>query len=67
MFWCARLLPNLQGCTVDSFVANQIRCPCHGSVYDTNGHVVTGPAPRALTSYSTNLDPATNVVVVTKT
>ena len=26
----------------------QFQCPCHGSVYDQNGNVVDGPAPRPL-------------------
>ena len=24
------------------------KCPCHGSVYDVNGNVLAGPAPRSL-------------------
>ncbi len=26
----------------------QFQCPCHGSIYDPNGQVVGGPAPRPL-------------------
>jgi menaquinol-cytochrome c reductase iron-sulfur subunit len=26
-------------------------CPCHGGVYDKEGHVVAGPPPRALIRY----------------
>ena len=26
----------------------KFKCPCHGSVYDINGKVVDGPAPRSL-------------------
>jgi Rieske Fe-S protein len=55
-----------QGCVVNSFVSNQIRCPCHGSVYDVNGQVVAGPAPRALPSYGATFDAAANTVRVTK-
>jgi cytochrome b6-f complex iron-sulfur subunit len=28
-------------------------CPCHGSTYDFTGRVLSGPAPRALTSFQT--------------
>jgi cytochrome b6-f complex iron-sulfur subunit len=41
-----------QGCTVAyNSSADQIQCPCHGSVYTTSGSVVSGPAPTALKSY----------------
>ncbi len=28
--------------------SNRILCPCHGSFYNTEGHVLGGPAPRSL-------------------
>jgi len=42
-----------QGCEVGyDPAANDIKCPCHGSVYTTAGAVIAGPAPRALRSYT---------------
>lgn len=35
------------GCVV-SRKSDRFECPCHGSVYDTEGRVVKGPAPSAL-------------------
>ena len=29
----------------------QIICPCHAGVFDLNGNVVSGPAPRPLNAY----------------
>lgn len=36
-----------QGCTVDVAPQN-LPCPCHGSVFDLEGNVVTGPAVTPL-------------------
>jgi Rieske Fe-S protein len=38
-----------QGCLVDSVDGDEIKCPCHGSVYSAeDGSVINGPAPDPL-------------------
>jgi len=37
-----------RGCKVDPPKEGIFHCPCHGSKFDTNGHVVRGPATRDL-------------------
>jgi cytochrome b6-f complex iron-sulfur subunit len=51
------------GCTVpwDS-KANQFACPCHASVYDIRGEVISPPAPRALDMYQVFIE--NNIVKV---
>jgi len=42
-----------QGCTVGTVEDGVIECPCHGSEYSARtGHVLRGPAPRALAKRS---------------
>lgn len=44
------------GCTVNYFQNDQrFHCPCHGSVFSSNGSVVHGPAPRALNWFEVTL------------
>ena len=53
-----------QGCTVAYIsAAGNIQCPCHGSVYTTEGIVIAGPAPRALKPYVVKL--AGNILTIT--
>lgn len=42
------------GCTVNRDHAGY-RCPCHGSVFDDDGQVLSGPAPRPLDCYGVAL------------
>jgi len=34
----------------------QFKCPCHASLFDINGKVISGPAPRALDSLSVKIE-----------
>ena len=34
----------------------QFKCPCHASLFDINGKVISGPAPRALDSLSAKIE-----------
>ena len=53
------------GCTPNWFSDQKLfRCPCHGSIYDTAGNVVGGPAPRTLWRAAISLDPVDGQIVV---
>lgn len=45
-----------EGCTVSGFSSAKYVCPCHGSQFDTTGHVVSGPATVALPAYATQFN-----------
>jgi menaquinol-cytochrome c reductase iron-sulfur subunit len=45
------------GCRVSwDAQAKQLKCPCHGGVYDRTGAVVSGPPPAPLASLMTRVD-----------
>jgi len=50
------------GCIV-SRQDGEFECPCHGSVFDANGNVVSGPAPRALDYLDLSVSPDGQLVV----
>jgi len=57
------------GCTVNwrpvpdpNFPEGVISCPCHGSIYNKFGTVLSGPAPRSLDRYDIKLK--NNILVV---
>lgn len=54
-----------QGCTVGlpSSPGANMNCPCHGSVFTTQGQVVSGPAQSNLTTYPAVIEG--NEVVIT--
>ncbi|MDD2500043.1 MAG: ubiquinol-cytochrome c reductase iron-sulfur subunit [Geobacter sp.] len=49
------------GCTV-SVTPEGMICPCHGSRFDRNGRVLSGPAERSLPRLTVEQDGATLVV-----
>jgi cytochrome b6-f complex iron-sulfur subunit len=46
------------GCTINWVEGhNRWECPCHGSIFDAEGRVVSGPAPKPLPWYEVVLAP----------
>jgi Rieske Fe-S protein len=52
------------GCTVN-LAGEGFHCPCHGSVFDGSGSVLSGPAPSPLTWFELTLSRDGHVVIDT--
>ncbi len=50
------------GCNVKHIGAG-FECPCHGSKFDENGRVISGPAPQPLSWYAISLSPREQLIV----
>src|ERR1041385_1117764 len=57
MFAALDALCTHAGCNVAYNALNlTLDCPCHGSTYELNGSVISGPAPRALKVFTATSD-----------
>jgi Rieske Fe-S protein len=52
-----------RSCVVTGFAGGHFVCPCHGSTFDLDGHVLLGPASRPLRRYATRF--ADGVLIIT--
>ncbi len=61
-FRCLSAVCTHLGCTVNR-AGKGYHCPCHGSVFNDQGKVESGPAPRALTWYLVTLSKDNRLLV----
>lgn len=61
-FRCLSAVCTHLGCTVNR-AENGYHCPCHGSVFDDQGSVKGGPAPRSLEWFSVTLSKDSRLLV----
>jgi len=51
------------GCNVRHVADDGFACPCHGSRFDADGRVVSGPAPRPLSWFGLGVSPRGELIV----
>lgn len=61
-FYCISSVCTHLGCNVKHIGAG-FECPCHGSAFDENGRIMSGPAPRPLSWYAISLSPSAQLIV----
>lgn len=63
-FAALSLICTHQGCDAAVASATLIECPCHGSQFGSDGHVVRGPAQLPLAQIATSYDPQTDELTI---
>ena len=61
-FRCLSAICTHLGCTVNR-TDHGYHCPCHGSVFDDQGAVKSGPAPRSLEWFQVTLSKDSRLLV----
>ena len=61
-FQCLSAVCTHLGCTVNN-TGNGYHCPCHGSLFDAQGKVIGGPAPRQLDWFQITLSKDNHLLV----
>jgi Rieske Fe-S protein len=52
-----------RNCKLDVEPDRSFHCPCHGSTYDSGGHVTHGPARRDLPVFNTSVNASGDLLV----
>ena len=52
-----------RNCRIDPAPDRSFVCKCHGSEFDPDGHVLTGPAKRDLPAFATSIDGRNHLIV----
>ena len=61
-FYCISSICTHLGCNV-KHIGSGFACPCHGSLFDENGRVIQGPAPKPLPWYGLSFSPRQQLIV----
>ncbi|MBC8320358.1 MAG: Rieske (2Fe-2S) protein [Bacteroidetes bacterium] len=59
----SNLCPHL-GCSISKLEEGKLICPCHGSSFNLDGEVLTGPAINALKKPVFSIDKINNMITV---
>jgi Rieske Fe-S protein len=63
-FTALEMICTHNGCPIELTTSNKFKCPCHGSLFDEEGKVTSGPANDNLSTFQIQFFPVHQVVVV---